>query len=181
MPDIQESTAIQGVQIVTLKPYADERGSLTETFRQEWFPQRRWAAVQLNCTRSNAGVLRGLHYHFEQIDYWYVGAGTIRVGLADLRPNSPTYRASQTLEMGVENPVGLFIPVGVAHGFVALTDAILFYAIDNYYTGRDEYGVAWNDPDLAVAWGVASPQVSTRDTTNPCLKDIPAEKLPRLE
>ncbi|MEW5956503.1 MAG: dTDP-4-dehydrorhamnose 3,5-epimerase [Chloroflexota bacterium] len=179
MPQIEESALIKDVRIVTLKPFTDERGRFMETFRKEWFPQRSWEIIQSNRSDSKAGVLRGLHYHFNQIDYWYVVTGKIRAGLADLRPHSPTYRATQVIEMGGENNIGIFIPIGVAHGFVTLTDATLTYIVDNYYNGADEYGVAWNDPDLAVPWGVESPIVSGRDAANPRLRDIPAGRLPK--
>ena len=180
MPEIQESASIKGVQVVNFKTFADERGRFVETFRQAWFPQRRWDIIQSNRSDSKAKVLRGLHYHFHQVDYWYVVAGKIRAGLYDIRPDSPTCGVAQTIEMGEENEVGLFIPVGVAHGFVALTDATLIYIVDNYYNGADEHGVAWNDPDLNLPWGIEQPLVSARDAANPLLRDISSEKLPRL-
>jgi dTDP-4-dehydrorhamnose 3,5-epimerase len=179
MPKIQESNLIKDIQIVTFQAFGDERGRFMETFRKEWFPQRRWEKIQTNRSDSQAGVLRGLHYHFQQVDYWVVAAGKIRAAFYDLRPDSPTQGVAQTVEMGEENLVGVFVPVGVAHGFVTLTDATLLYIVDNYYTGGDEYGVAWNDPDIAMPWGVESPIVSGRDAANPFLKDIPPEKLPR--
>lgn len=179
MSHIQESAIIKDVQIATLKPFADERGRFMETFRKEWFPQRSWDIIQTNRSDSKAGVLRGLHYHFQQVDYWYVIAGKIRAGLYDLRSNSPTYGAAQTIEMGEENQVGVFIPVGVAHGFVALTDVTLIYVVDNYYSGADELGVAWNDPTLGLSWGVEAPIISARDAANPRLAEIPADKLPQ--
>ncbi len=179
MPQIENSTLINDVQIVTLKPLVDERGRFMETFRQEWFPQRSWEIIQTNRSDSKAGVLRGLHYHHHQVDYWYVVNGRIRAGLVDMRPASSTYGATQTLEMGEENQLGLFIPVGVAHGFVALTDVTLTYIVDNYYDSRDEFGVAWNDPDVALPWGVEAPLVSGRDMVNPRWKEIRADKLPQ--
>jgi dTDP-4-dehydrorhamnose 3,5-epimerase len=179
MSHIQESTVIKDVYIATLKPITDARGRFMETFRKEWFPQRSWDIIQTNRSDSQAGVLRGLHYHFQQVDYWYVIAGKIRAGLYDMRPGSPTYGAAQTIEMGEENQVGVFIPVGVAHGFVALTAVTLIYVVDNYYSGADEFGVAWNDPALGIAWGVDSPIVSGRDAANPYLADIPPDKLPQ--
>jgi len=181
MPGIEESTTIKDVQIVTLKYFADERGRFLESFRKEWFPQRSWERMQTNRSDSKAGVLRGLHYHFHQIDYWYVVNGAIRAALCDIRPDSPTQGAVQTIEMSVDSPLGIFIPVGVAHGFVSLSDATLLYVVDNYYDGgADEFGVAWNDPDLAVPWGVDNPLVSPRDADNPNLNDIPPGELPRL-
>ncbi len=179
MPHIQESTIIKDVQIVTLKPFPDERGRFMETFRKEWFPQRSWEIIQINRSDSKAGVLRGLHYHFHQVDYWYLVAGKIRAGLYDLRAGSPTYGAAQTIEMDEDNPIGIFIPVGVAHGFVTLARATLTYVVDNYYDGEDEHGVAWNDPDIAMPWGVECPLISPRDIANPFLKDISPRKLPR--
>lgn len=179
MPQTKESSIIKDVQIVTLNRYTDERGRFMETFRKEWFPQRSWEIIQSNRSDSKAGVLRGLHYHFFQVDYWYVVSGNIRAGLADLRPNSPTCGATQVIEMGETNQIGIFIPIGVAHGFVTLSDATLTYIVDNYYDGADEHGVAWNDPELAVPWGVESPIVSARDAANPLLRDISADKLPK--
>jgi dTDP-4-dehydrorhamnose 3,5-epimerase len=181
MAEITESEQIAGVYVVQLRPFADERGRFMETFRKEWFPQRSWEVVQTNRSDSKAGVLRGLHYHYEQVDYWIVLRGHIRVGLADLRRSSPTYLMTQSLEMDETNALGLFIPAGVAHGFLALTDATLLYIVDNYYDGgRDEHGVAWDDPDLCVKWeSSVIPILSPRDAANPRLKEIAAEQLPK--
>jgi dTDP-4-dehydrorhamnose 3,5-epimerase len=134
--------------------------------------------MQSNRSESKANVLRGLHYHFWQIDYWYVVNGDIRVGMVDLRPSSPTYMVVETLEIGEHNNVGVFIPVGVAHGFVALTDATLTYLVNNYYNGADERGVAWNDPTINIPWGIEYPLISDRDKQNRLLKDIPPDELP---
>jgi dTDP-4-dehydrorhamnose 3,5-epimerase len=181
MAEIRASEKIEGVYIVELQAYADERGRFMETFRKEWFPQRTWKSVQNNRSDSRADVLRGLHYHFHQVDYWYVMKGKIRAGLLDIRPDSPTFRAAETVEMGEENNIGLFIPIGVAHGFLALSEVTLTYVVDNYYDSSDEYGVAWNDPDVAMPWGAAEPIVSDRDKKNPRLSAIPLDSLPRYE
>lgn len=175
MAKIENSTKIDGVQIVQLSAFGDERGSFREFFRREWFPQRSWEKMQTNCSHSAENVLRGLHYHFHQCDYWFVPKGHIRAALFDMRPDSPTYLATQTVEMGEDYEVGLFIPIGVAHGFATLRDATLIYVVDNYYDGVDEYGVAWNDPALAIDWGLKDPIVSGRDQGNPVFKDISAE------
>jgi len=176
--EISMSNRIAGVKFVQLRAYVDERGRFMETFRRSWFPERSWDIIQANCSYSRAGVLRGLHYHHRQVDYWFAPTGTLRVGLADLRPGSPTNGASQTLEIGEHNPVGVFIPIGVAHGFLALTDVALTYIVDNYYHGDDERGVAWNDPTLAVEWGVIEPIISARDRENPLMKDLPPDQVP---
>lgn len=180
MPEIRESEEIKGVYIVELTAFADERGRFMETFRKEWFPQRAWTCIQNNRSDSRARVLRGLHYHFHQVDYWYVMKGRIRAALLDIRPDSPTFRAKQTVEMGEENNVGLFIPIGVAHGFLALSEVTLTYVVDNYYDSSDEYGVAWDDPEVAMPWGAKEPLISARDANNPLLREIPREELPRI-
>ncbi|PID86844.1 MAG: dTDP-4-dehydrorhamnose 3,5-epimerase [Chloroflexi bacterium] len=180
MTTITESQLISGVYIAKLKTFSDQRGQFVETFRKEWFPQRSWAIFQTNRVDSTKGVLRGLHYHHNQVDYWYVSQGIIRVGLADIRPSSPTYMQTQTIEMGGENNIGLFIPCGVAHGYTTLTAVTHNYIVDSYYNGgADENGVAWNDPELKVDWGVANPILSERDAANPRLRDIAPENLPQ--
>lgn len=172
MAEIVKSSRIIGVKFAHLKAFADERGRFMETFRKEWFPERSWEIIQTNRSDSKAGVLRGLHFHNLQVDYWYCPAGRVRVALADVRPDSPTYKAIETVEIGDDNQMGVFIPVGVAHGFVALTDATLTYLVDNYYTGSDEFGVAWDDPDLGIDWGVEKPILSGRDQQNPRLAEL---------
>ena len=177
---LTESETIQGVYLAHLQPYADDRGRFMESFRKEWFPQRSWNTIQTNRSESRANVLRGLHYHFHQVDYWCVMQGRIQAALLDIRPDSPTFRQHQTVAMGGDDLIGLFIPVGVAHGFAALTDVILTYIVDNYYDNSDEHGVAWNDPAFNIDWGVADPLISPRDAANRCLADIPPAQLPHM-
>lgn len=181
MTHIRESSRIKGVYIVELTPFGDTRGRFMETFRKSWFPQRTWQEVQTNRSDSRAGVLRGLHFHYRQVDYWHVVQGQLRAGLVDIRPDSPTFKHTEIVSMGGNEQVGLFIPVGVAHGFVAVTDVTLTYIVDSYYTdGSDEHGIAWNDPEFSLDWGIDAPLLSSRDRQNPCLHTIPVELLPRL-
>jgi dTDP-4-dehydrorhamnose 3,5-epimerase len=177
---VQALSAIEGVYTVPMQVFGDERGRFMETFRREWFPQVTWDRLQTNRSDSKAGVLRGLHYHFHQVDYWYVSAGRVRAGLVDLRPSSRTYRNATILEVGEANNIGLFIPEGVAHGFLAVTDCTLLYLVNNYYDGgKDEFGVAWNDPDINLKWGAENPELSGRDLNNPLLKNIAPKHLPK--
>jgi dTDP-4-dehydrorhamnose 3,5-epimerase len=178
MTEIIESATIPGVKLVQFRVLADDRGRFMETFRSAWFPERKWEIIQNNRSISKPGVLRGLHYHHRQVDYWQLMAGKIRVGLADLRRSSASFGTSEIIELDAESPSGLFIPVGVAHGFYAMTDCTLLYIVDNYYDGSDELGVAWNDPHLRVDWGVTTPLLSERDRKNPNLADIPQDQLP---
>ncbi len=169
---------IRGVKTVDFSAFGDERGRFMETFRMEWFPQVSWERLQCNRSQSRAGVLRGLHYHFKQVDYWLLSRGRIRVGLVDLRRSSPTYLAGATLDLRADEPRGLFIPVGVAHGFAAQTDCTLNYIVNNYYDGADEYGIAWDDPQIGLDWGIEKPALSARDQGNPLIAEIPPAAQP---
>ena len=178
MTEIQESETIPGVKIARLRAFEDDRGQFMETFRKDRFPERTWEIVQCNRSDSAAGVLRGLHFHRRQVDYWHVSHGEVRVALADLRRSSPAFGAAQILELSQDEPSGLFIPVGVAHGFLATTAATLTYIVDNYYDGGDELGVAWNDPMLEIAWDVVDPILSERDSANPFLSEFSSGDFP---
>jgi dTDP-4-dehydrorhamnose 3,5-epimerase len=178
-PHIRPVQGIAGAYLADIRAFPDDRGAFMESFRRDWFPWINWDNMQSNCSRSRANVLRGLHFHHRQIDYWFVIAGDMRVGLADLRPSSPTYMAATALLLSADQPTGLFIPTGVAHGFAALTDVTLTYLVNNYYDGTDEHGVAWNDPDLNVPWGVDQPLISGRDAANPAFSSLPEHHRPR--
>jgi dTDP-4-dehydrorhamnose 3,5-epimerase len=150
---------------------SDSRGSFAETYRREWLPSGAREMVQSNLSRSKAGVLRGMHYHREQADYWVVIEGKAFVALLDLRSGSPMEGERRELEMDGENPSGLYIPPGVAHGFFARTDVTLLYLVDAYYraSASDEQGIAWDDPELGISWPESDPILSDRDRSNPPL------------
>lgn len=169
---IAAAREIPGVIVRELVQHGDERGFFCESFRQEWFPGRK-AMVQGNRSDSQKGVLRGLHFHRNQADYWYVPRGRVLVALADLRRGSPTERAVATLVIGDGAPLGVYIPPGVAHGYLGLTDCTMTYMVDQYYDPSDELGVAWNDPELAIDWRLeGEPVLSGRDQQNPTLEGI---------
>jgi dTDP-4-dehydrorhamnose 3,5-epimerase len=136
--------------------------------------------VQGSCSDKRAGALVGLHYHLHQADYWYVVRGLARVVLHDLRQGSPTDGATMLLDLGERSSLGVFIPPGVAHGFVALADMTLTYLVDGYYNPADELGVAWDDPEIGADWGVSDPVVSDRDRANPRRAEIPPARRPSL-
>lgn len=174
----QQSARIAGVYAIPLKVFGDTRGFFFETFRRSWIPDSR-EMVQGNCSFSTAGVLRGLHYHLKQADLWNVPVGRVRAVLYDARTGSPTRGAGQVVEMGRDNRVALYIPKGVAHGFLAVEDSYMTYLVDELYDNSDELGILWNDPALGVDWGVTSaPSLSDRDLKNPRLADIPRDSLP---
>ncbi len=161
---------IPGVRLSPGVVNADRRGFFTEVFREGDLGMR---FVQANHSHSEAGVLRGLHYHRRQADAWYMVSGTAQVALADLRdPGSPPVVA--TLELTGGQPATLLIPPGVAHGFLALTDIDLIYWVTHPYDASDEFGVAWDDPALRVPWARSDPILSDRDASAPRLPQ-PAE------
>jgi dTDP-4-dehydrorhamnose 3,5-epimerase len=174
----RESKLIAGVHVVPLRSFADDRGYFFESFRKSWVPGAR-EMVQGNVSVSKKGVLRGLHYHLKQADFWVVPQGLARAGLYDMRASSPTRGKSETIELGQGNAFGLYIPPGVAHGFCAHTDIMMTYLVDEYYDNTDERGIRWNDPALGIDWGATEVIVSDRDRQNPPLAEIPADVLPK--
>jgi len=154
------------VHLYRLEKHPDRRGSFFEVFRKEWLPDTFNDNVQVNCSSSTPGVLRGLHYHKRQWDFWVPVSGKMTAGLADLRKESATYGKSLTIDLDGEEPAGLLIPPFVAHGYAAKTDLILIYAVNTYFDNTDEYGIAWNDPVLSIDWGITAPLISERDSGN---------------
>ncbi len=178
MPQIRPSERIADVVLIEPDVHGDSRGRFVETYRRQWLPLGR-EMVQANRSEKEAGALVGLHYHLHQADYWYVLRGTARVVLHDLRVGSPTDGTTETLDLTGDHDRGLFIPPGVAHGFAAVSDVLLWYLVDGYYNPADELGLAWDDPEVAADWGVTDPIVSDRDRSNPRRADIAPDLRPR--
>jgi dTDP-4-dehydrorhamnose 3,5-epimerase len=182
-------SALPGVRYGTLHRIEDSRGSFTEIWRASVFgaidPVDAGAAsdshpafVQVNRSRSAAGVLRGLHYHRRQLDYWVVSAGRGLVALVDVRPviDGTGPAVVETRELAADDWV--IIPTGVAHGFLAIEPLELLYLVTAEYDGSDELGFAWDDPAVGVPWPVVEassdgrPILSERDGTNPSLAEL---------
>jgi dTDP-4-dehydrorhamnose 3,5-epimerase len=159
-------TGIPGVAVVDLVPHVDERGRFHELVRASDYPEH---FVQSNHSRSKAGVLRGLHFHRYQADLWYVTGGKMQVALADLRDRQQR-PAISTFVLDFEDPRTVYIPPGVAHGFLAITDVDLIYWVTREYDAKDEHGVRWDDPTLGVKWDTDDPILSDRDRSNPELR-----------
>jgi dTDP-4-dehydrorhamnose 3,5-epimerase len=169
--------SIDGVKLVDLDVHADARGSFVEFYRGSWLPVDR-PALQGNVSRSAKGTLRAMHFHRLQWDYWFVLSGAAFVALVDLRAGSPTERATSTFRLSGQTPRGLFIPPGVAHGFLAETDLVLEYLVDRYFDGTDEWGIAWDDPALGIDWPAVDPVLSDRDRSNPALAEALGDPVP---
>lgn len=150
-----------GMEMHDLHPHQDARGNFTEIFRQSW--TNGIAPVQWNAISSSVNVLRGLHVHVRHTDYLTVLTGGMRLCLRDLRPESPTHGLRRMLDIGVDQPVGIVIPPGVAHGFYFMQSTLILVAVSHYWSHADELACRWDDPETGLVWGALDPVVSTRD------------------
>ena len=154
-------TSIEGVVVVDVRSYGDERGWFMETYKKSDFERGGISCsfVQDNQSLSAKGVLRGLHY---QIDYPQaklvrVVRGEVFDVAVDLRLNSATYGRWEGAVLSAENRRQLFVPRGFAHGFLVLSDeAELCYKCDDVYHPDDEGGLAWDDPAVGIVWPALS-------------------------
>jgi dTDP-4-dehydrorhamnose 3,5-epimerase len=181
MPNRLE-TNLDGLVLVEPTVHGDERGFLVETFSA-----RDWAEagidadfVQDNHSRSSEGILRGLHFQTDpgQAKLVRCVRGRIWDVAVDLRRDSPTFGRWEGHELDDAGHRQLFVPVGFAHGFCVLSEvADVHYKVSSYYDPETEAGIAWDDPDVAIEWPIADPQVSERDAAAPRLADV-ADTLP---
>jgi len=167
MPTEVVPSPIGGVEIWRPQVHGDDRGRFVEVFRAAALPE---PMAQSNHSRSARGVLRGLHYHRNQADLWYLVAGRAQVGLADLRAGEGV-PVTHSFVLDGDTPTAVYVPPGVAHGYLALTEIDLIYWVTREYDPDDENGVAWDDPTLAIDWQLdGQPVVSERDSRNPRLQ-----------
>jgi dTDP-4-dehydrorhamnose 3,5-epimerase len=171
------SAVIKGVYFVDPKPIEDPRGRFLEIYRTEWINGAR-PMVQSNRSFSRAGVLRGMHYHLFQADYWYFSQGEVFVCLYDARASSSTAEKVETFTVKDGEDRGIYIPPGVAHGFFAVSETSLVYMVDQAFDGTDELGFYYED--AGVEWPTAGepPILSERDSALPNLLDIADENIP---
>jgi dTDP-4-dehydrorhamnose 3,5-epimerase len=181
MNDVATPSALPGVRYGTLERHADQRGSFRELWRAgvAGLPDGTAEFVQANLSTSARGVLRGLHLHRRQLDYWVVAGGRAFVALVDVRgalEDPATAPLVEARELGADDWV--VIPPGVAHGFKALAALELLYFVTNQYDGSDELGFAWDDPTLGIPWPsvagapATGPIISVRDSSNPPLTEL---------
>jgi dTDP-4-dehydrorhamnose 3,5-epimerase len=145
---------IDGVVLQTLTRYPDDRGYFEELIRVDdpWFTE---GFGQLSHSKMYPGVIKAWHIHKTQIDWWYVAAGRLLVGLHDRRPDSPTHGITQELYLGDDlSPAVLKIPAGVAHGCRAIggEPAHLFYVTSRTYDPAEEGRIAYDDPSIGYDW-----------------------------
>lgn len=170
------STEINGVLIIEPQVFGDTRGFFFESYAEARYKKVTGTTfVQDNISRSSYGVLRGLHFQkspYAQAKLVQVLEGRILDVAVDLRPTSPTYGRHVSVEISAENHSQLFIPKGLAHGFVTLSNtAVLHYKCDEYYHPEVEGGIIWNDPKLDIKWPIPIERLilSEKDQKHPSL------------
>jgi dTDP-4-dehydrorhamnose 3,5-epimerase len=179
-------TSLPGVWILEPEVFGDERGFLFESFHAQ-----RWATlgctnqwVQENQSHSRRGVLRGLHYQWPhpQAKLCRVAAGAVFDVAVDVRRNSPHFGQWTGVMLSSENKRQLYIPRGFAHGFLTLSaSADFLYKCDEYYHPADEHGIAWDDPQIGIAWPIPPDLellLSERDRRYPPLAEVEPAALP---
>jgi len=165
-----QATPLAGVLLITPRVFGDDRGHFFESYNQRELEQKaglRPAFVQDNQSRSQRGVLRGLHYQnpSPQGKLVRVLEGEIFDVAVDLRRSSQTFRRWFGVKLSGANRQTLWIPEGFAHGFLVLSDyADVLYKTTDFYTPEHEHTIAWNDPDIGIEWPLSgAPILSAKD------------------
>lgn len=172
---------IPDVVLLTPKVFGDERGFFLETFRSSEFEQHcgKYTFVQENHSRSKHGILRGLHYQYQQPQGKLVRVtrGEVFDVAVDMRESSSTFGRWVGALLSEENKQMLWVPPGFAHGFyVTSQEAEFQYKCTDYYAPGDEVSVLWNDPDLDIQWPLvdgAAPALSEKDLSGTPFSDAP--------
>ncbi len=174
--------AIPGLVEITPLIHADARGYFYESFKDEWFRANvaDLGFVQENTSLSRQiGTVRGLHFQAPPVAQGKLIrciAGAIFDVAVDIRKGSPSYGQWIALELNAENAVQFWIPEGFAHGFLTLRpDTVICYKITAPYAPEVDFGLAWDDPDIGIAWPdiAAEAILSDKDRTQPRLADLP--------
>ncbi len=174
-------TKLKGCYVIEPSVFKDERGYFYESFNQHKFNTlvgQQVNFVQDNESYSTKGVLRGLHFQkgeFSQAKLVRVVKGKVLDVVVDLRPKSVTFGEYFSIELSSVNKTQLFVPRGFAHGFVVLSNTVVFsYKCDNYYNKSAEGGIIYNDQTLNIDWQLAENKliISDKDLVLPSFKDL---------
>jgi dTDP-4-dehydrorhamnose 3,5-epimerase len=174
------TTAIEGLLIIEPRVFKDDRGYFYESYSKQKFEEAGIHAdfIQDNQSFSQKGTLRGLHGQadpYAQGKLVRVIQGRVLDVAVDIRKSSATYGQHVTIELSGDNHKQFWVPPGFLHGFVTLEDNTIFtYKVTNYYNKESEIGVIWNDPALAIGWGVNETEVllSPKDELLPSFADF---------
>lgn len=171
-------TAIPDVLLIEPKVFGDARGFFFESFNQKAFNEATQLDVnfvQDNHSRSGRGVLRGLHYQLQQPQGKLVRVvrGAVFDVAVDIRKGSPTFGRWFGAELTEDNHRQLWIPAGLAHGFLVLSESADFlYKTTDYYAPQHERCIAWNDSDIGIEWPtMVAPQLSAKDQLGKLLRE----------
>jgi dTDP-4-dehydrorhamnose 3,5-epimerase len=178
-------TTLPGVLLIEPRVFGDARGWFIETFHAARYREAGIPAdfVQDNVSRSARGVLRGLHFQNPNLQGKLVQVleGEVFDVAVDIRVGSPSFGRWVGATLSADNHHQLWIPEGFAHGFCVLSEHALFsYKCTAPYDAAADGGIRWDDPDIAVAWPVASPNVSDKDRAAPRLCELSEQRLPRF-
>ena len=170
---------ISGLFLIEPKIFEDPRGYFFESFHAEKFQEQtgvELSFVQDNESRSNKGVLRGLHFQappHAQGKLVRVTKGAVLDVAVDIRKNSPTYGHHVSVLLSGDNKKQLFVPPGFLHGFATLEDHTIFnYKCTDYYHPETEGTVLWNDSDLKINWTISEPTISAKDELGTLFKNF---------
>ncbi len=177
MPFVE--TGFPGLKIFEPRVLEDSRGYFFESFSQKLFHDNGITSefVQDNESKSQNGVLRGLHYQlppYAQAKLVRVVEGSVLDVMVDIRKGSPTFGKHFSVELSAENKRQMYIPRGFAHGFAVLSPTCIFqYKCDAYYNKESEGGIRYNDPDLGIDWNINidSAVISDKDKSLPLFRD----------
>lgn len=173
-------TRLEGLVLLEPAVHTDERGRFLETYSRDRYRELGVDAdfVQDNLSRSRRGTIRALHFQIPpgQAKLVQVVRGAVFDVAVDLRRSSPTYGEWESFDLTDENSLQLYLPIGFAHGFCAVSDvADVAYKTSTYYDPDADRGIAYDDPALAIPWPIEEPLVSDRDRANPRLEEIAGE------
>lgn len=172
-------TAIPGVLIIEPKVFGDDRGYFMESFNAKEFAEKTGRVVsfvQDNESKSHYGVLRGLHFQlppYAQSKLVRVVQGKVIDVAVDIRWGSPSFGKYVMCELTEDNHRQFFVPKGMAHGFLVLSDEAVFqYKCDDFYHPEAEGAIAWDDPEIGISWPILSNDIilSEKDKHHPTLK-----------
>jgi dTDP-4-dehydrorhamnose 3,5-epimerase len=176
MPFQFQRLAIPDVLLVEVQTFDDNRGFFMETYKRSDFAAHGIGDAFVQCNRSHSvrGVLRGLHYQIHpraQAKLVSVLQGEIFDVAVDIRHGSPTYGRWVGERLSGQNRRMLYVPMGFAHGFCALSDgAEVLYMVTDEYAPECDRGLLWNDPDIGIDWPIADPILSSKDAQLPTLR-----------
>ena len=177
-----EATAIHDVVVIEPRVFGDERGWFTESFNALDFSQATGLSVdfvQDNHSFSKQWTLRGMHFQQEHVQGKLVRviAGAVFDAVVDLRKTSPTFGKWVGIELSAQNHRQLWVPPGLAHGFLVLSEAAEFlYKTTDYYHPQSEVCLAWNDSSIAIDWPLPSgvlPNVNAKDAAGLAWDAVP--------